>query len=63
MKEIINENPNSLVDKTDMFFNLEEIQSLTLDDDGEVYLLDIDGDGDLDIFPQQYCKQDLIKEG
>ena len=36
-----------------MFFNLEESKSLTLDDDGEVYLVDIDGD-DLDIFPQQY---------
>lgn len=53
-EKIINENQTQLVDKTDMFFNLEESKSLTLDDDGEVYLVDIDGDGDLDIFPQQY---------
>ena len=53
-EKIFSENQTQLVDKTSMFFDLDESRTLSLDDNGDTYFIDIDGDGDMDIFPQQY---------
>lgn len=53
-EKIIANGTTELVDQTSLFFEANENQTLSLDDDGSVYLIDLDNDGDLDIFPQQY---------
>lgn len=43
---------NKLKDVTSEFFDLEESKTLSLDNSGRVYYIDVDGDGLLDIYPQ-----------
>lgn len=43
---------NKLIDVTSEFFDLEESKTLSLDNSGRVYYIDVDGDGLVDIYPQ-----------
>ena len=51
-KVIDGSNNGQLIDRTTLFFDLEESKTLSLDNNGEFYFIDIDNDGDLDLFPQ-----------
>ena len=53
-KVIDGSNNGQLIDRTTLFFDLEESKTLSLDNNGEFYFIDIDNDGDLDLFPQLY---------
>ena len=48
----INNNVTSLVDVTENYFDLDESRTLSLDNSGTFNFIDLDDDGDLDIFPQ-----------
>jgi len=48
----INNNVTSLVDVTENYFDLDESRTLSLDNSGTFNFIDLDNDGDLDIFPQ-----------
>jgi hypothetical protein len=41
-----------LIEVTSEFFDLEESKTLSLDNSGRVYYIDVDGDGLIDIYPQ-----------
>lgn len=43
---------NKLIDVTSEFFDLEESKTLSLDNSGRIYYIDVDGDGLVDIYPQ-----------
>ena len=47
-------NNGQLIDRTTLFFDLEESKTLSMDNSGSYHFIDIDNDGDLDIFPQFY---------
>jgi hypothetical protein len=52
-----------LIDRTTLFFDLEESKTLSLDNNGEFYFIDIDNDGDLDLFPQLFPEVKSIMGG
>ncbi len=51
-EKVFEGNNYSLIDVTNIYFNDNESKTLSLDNSGTIHLIDIDKDGDLDLYPQ-----------